>query len=178
MQHAMLLLVLCFVEVLGCHCKDMEDDRSLYTNHVGIFFKGTKPLKVQRIEIELESKIKPKEIITSIIIEENGKKKAGNALDNLKNIRWSINLHPNDKRITIRFFYGPDAKHNSTSKKKSDKIVIDYHKTDVLLSPECGIKEVYIIDKVTTTFESSAILVPDGKVIDPSNKTCHVEISY
>ena len=176
MQHAMLLLVLCFVEVLGCPCKDMEDDRSLYTNYVGIFFKGTKPLKVQRIEIEVNSIVK--ETITSLSIEENGKKKAGNALDNLKNRRWSIPLYPNDSEITLRFFYGPDAKHNSTSKKKSDEIVIDYHKTDVLLSPECGIKEVYIIDKVTTTFESSAILVPDGKVIDPSKKTCHVEISY
>jgi hypothetical protein len=154
----------------------MEDERSIYTNEVGLFFKGAKPLKLKRIEYASQSK---SETITSLTLEVNGKKKAGNALDNFKNTRWSIFLQPNDSVITLRFFHKKDANNKSTSQKEYDEIVIYCHKTDVLVSPECGIRECYIIDRVTTSFESSTILVPDGKVIDPgSNKTCHVEILY
>lgn len=175
MRYAMLLLVLSLVEILGCHCKDMEDERSIYTNEVGLFFKGAKPLKLERIEYASQSK---SETITSLILEVNGKKKEGNALDNFKG-RWSIFLQPNDSVITLRFFHKKDANNKSTSQKESDEIVIYYHKTDVLVSPECGIRKCYIIDRVTTSFESSTVLVPDGKVIDSgSNNTCHVEILY
>lgn len=178
MRYAMLLLVLSLVEILGCHCKDMEDERSIYTNMVGLCFKGAKPLKLERIEIEYASQSK-KETITALSLEVNGKKKEGNALDNFKDVRWWVPLQPNDSVITLRFFHKKDANNKSTSQKESDEIVIYYHKTDVLVSPKCGTRECYIIDRVTTSFESSTVLVPDGKVIDPgSNKTCHVEILY
>ncbi len=174
MWYAVVLLVFSFLEILGCHCKDMEDDRSLYTNTVRIHFKGSKPLKVKQIRREYSSKTNSKTFKSVEVIDENGKKQSSNALDNLSNLTWPVPLLPNASHVTLRFFY--DA---SSNKKKRDKVVIYYHKADVLLSPNCGIKSCYIIDKVTSTFDGGAtVLVPDGKVIDSSNQTRHVEISY
>jgi len=141
---------------------------------VGIYFKGSKPLKLKKIAIEYSSKTNSETLKSIVIKDENGKKKAGNGLDNFQGCNWPIQLKPNESYIALRFFY-----YEGASKKEPDKVVIEYHKTDVLVSPECGIQQCYIIDKVTSTFDGGAtILVPDGKVIDSSNQTRHVEISY
>lgn len=177
MHYAILCVVFSLVEVLGCHCKDMEDDRSLYTNVVRISFKGVKTLKFESVEIKPNSRGNVKNP-SGELKDADDKKKGKDVLENFKDVIYQIPLSRDESSITLRFFYKKDPNNKSTSQKESEEIVIYYHKTDVLVSPNCGIKQCYIIDRVTTSFESATILVPDGKVIDSSQKTNHVEILY
>lgn len=173
MQYAILLLVFSLVELLGCHCKDMEDDRGLYHNpNVLIVFKGSKPLKIKYAETESKKQGKKNILEHDGIKNDTEKKKTiRDNLTNLKDKRLFVPLSDNDSSITLRLFYD-----DNTSTNTWHEITIDYHKADVLVSPHCGIQTVYIIDHLKTSFPEYTILIPDGKVMNCKNP--HVEIKY
>lgn len=149
------LLLFIVLEVIGC--KDMEDCRSPYHNQVYIAFKGTKPLTIDHIDVE----------------ESTGPKKLTNNID-IKRESFTPTL-PSNKSVVKFLVY------KTSTDTKPDTITLHYHVKHSLLSPNCGIQKVYVIERVETSFESSTILAPERKITNPDtagNDKPHVEISY
>lgn len=165
------LLLFIVLEVIGC--KDVEDCRSLYDTPnvykrlVRIKFKGTHPLSIGHAKIvsasdgekKLEDSVNP-----------NDKTKIQDALKNLKEKKLFCHLSPEDTSITLLLY-------KTSTDTRPATITLHYQIKHFLLSPNCGIQRVFVINKVETSFESSTILVPEGKISIESDNP-HVEISY
>jgi hypothetical protein len=163
------LLLFIALEMVGC--KDMEDCRSLYdTDVVWIEFKGNNSLKVDHAEITSTSDGKKR--LEDTLFNLDDKKAILEALKNLKGKQLFFHLPPKDTSVTLLLYKTP-------SDTQTDTITLHYHAKHSLLSPDCGIQQVYVVESIETSFQSSTILVPEGKVAD-HKKTgkSHVEISY
>jgi hypothetical protein len=162
------LLLFIALEVIGC--KDVEDCRSLYnTRLIYIAFKGARSLTIDHAEIE--STIDGKKKLEDAVHPDK-KNDILAALKDLKNKQLFFLLPPKDTSITLLLY-------KTSADTQPDTITIHYHAEHSLLSPNCGIQQVYVVKSIETSFQSSTILVPEGKVAD-YNKTDkpHVEISY
>lgn len=150
------LLLFIGLEVAGC--KDMEDCRSLYyTSQVYIAFKGTKSFSIDHIDVQESTGTRT--LITSI---------------NIKSEFFTPTL-PLDQQVVKFFVY------KTPTDPQPDTITLHYQVKYSLLSPDCGIQEIYVITRVETSFESSTIVAPEAKITDPvtaGNQKPHVEISY
>lgn len=163
------LLLFISLEVIGC--KDMEDCRSLYNNNlVWIEFKGHDPLKIYHAEIMTSSNVKKR--LEDTFFHADDKKTILEDLKNLKGKRLPLQLPLQDTSVTLLLYTTPA--HN-----QSKTITLHYHVKHSLLSPNCGMQAIYVIDRVETFFQSGIILAPEGKVANYiETQKPHVEISY
>lgn len=165
------LLLFIGLEVAGC--KDMEDCRSLYnSNYVIIEFKGIKSLTRDHADVELSTS--GKQNLENFFPGDKWEKIIRNNLKDLKGKRLPLLL--DDSHSVIKLFL-----YKTPTDPQPDTITLHYQVKYSLLSPDCGIQEIYVITRVETSFESSTIVAPEAKITDPvtaGNQKPHVEISY
>jgi hypothetical protein len=165
------LLLFLALEVVGC--KDMEDCRSLYhSDFVLIEFKGSSPLARDHVDVELPTGLRKN--LEDMFAGSWLKKTIPDNLKNLKEKRLPLSL--DDQHRTIKLYL-----YKTPTDPQPDTITFHYYVKHALLSPNCGIQRVFVIEKVETSFGSSTIVAPGGKVtkLDTAgNNKPHVEILY
>jgi len=130
-------------------CRDLQYCRSIYTNEVWIEFKGETKLEINKLKYH-----KPANKHSAY-----KKDKPGNEiLNNLKDEKLRIYLHPKNNIVSLLFYKAPVDP--TAPKPAPDTLTIFYKRIFSLLSPYCGLQEEYIIGKVETTFAGNKIIKP------------------
>ena len=126
-------------------CKDFEDCRTDYTLWVCVEFKNIDPSKIDTI-------VSPQWIDRSF---------------EAKEASSSLPLDPRSNATSF-FVHRRDPY-------AVDTLTFFYTTIPLLVSPQCGVHQKYILDSLQTTFARDAIMHPTLK---KSNREPHVQVSY
>lgn len=145
-RHPWLLITLALgAAVIGC--KDFEDCRTDYTRWVRVEFKNMDRSKIDTI-------VSPRG--DSLSLSDSSREK-----------RFSLSLDPRSNATS--FFF-----HRSTSH-VVDTLTFFYTTIPLLVSPQCGVHQKYILDSLQTTFARDSIMHP---TLRKSNQEPNVQVSY